>query len=268
MMRTVKMSSTTGKTTTATPRRRRTTKSEHAAIATTMDPMPGLVKTVPQWAEEFRASRERTVAAIVDLGKLLIEGKAAMAHGQWQIALELAGIDVREAEKCIRIANHAVLANPSNFTLLPDARSTLYELSGLQPEVVSDLIGAGVVNPRVTCKELKVAVAGTASEPRKWSAPRPITDAVATFFGGSGIDHVEDGAGFTWRRDDETVTLLPAATTGNRFHNLIRNGIACFALGKQGVPERALVVFYLGSRRDEFVAAFSWLGVVVEAIGA
>ncbi len=262
------MTSTKATGTRTTARRRRTTKSEHAAIAATMDPMPGLLKTAQQWAEEFRASREHTVAAIVDLGKLLIEGKAAMGHGEWQLALELADIDVREAEKCMRIANHVVLANPCNFTLLPDARSTLYELSGLQAEVVTDLIGAGVVNPKVTCKELKAAVAGTEPEPpRKWSAPRSVIDAVGMFLGG-GIDHGEDGAGLSWSRDDETVRLLPADTTGNRFQNLIREGVTCFALGKQGVPERALVVFYLGPRRDEFVAAFGWLGVVVEAIGA
>ena len=243
----------------------RLTKSDHAAIQATISPIPGLLKTPQEWAVEFGGARDRTVASFVAFGRLLTQGKAAMNHGEWLLALDLAQIDVREAEKCMRIANHAVLSNPANFPNLPDARSTLNVLSGLQDDVVTELIADGTVHPRVTCRDLKVAIDGP-PEPTKWTVPQLVNDAVMTFFGGNFDDFSDDGTNQVWRRRYEVVTLMSTVTTAsNQFHNLLREHPACFLLGKHGIPERALVVFYQGERYDEFVATFGEIGTVVWA---
>jgi hypothetical protein len=246
--------------------RRPSTKSEHSTIAATMDSFPEL-PTAEEWAEKFRIGRERNVGAIVAFGKLLNDGKAELfGHGQWLPALKLADIEEREAQRYMRIAANAVLGDPTNSPHLPCAVSTLNFLARLQTETVQDLLASGTIHPRVTEKEIRAAVNGpTQPNPKTWDAPPHIAETVATFFGGA--TDCNDGRGTKeWRRDDEAVVMMPASTHTNGFHNLLRKGVACFVLGKIGKPPSAVVLFYLGERRDEFTAAFGEMGTI--AIGS
>ena len=182
-------------TTKSTPRStRRLTKAEEVEIQASMDPLPGLLKPTEQWADEFRVSRglvveayRRSNEAIVAFGRCLNEGKAAMEHGEWGRALNLAGVEEREAQQVMRIAKKPALSNPANFPVLPCAISSLNYLAGLQDDMVEELITSGVVHPDVTTEELKQKVRGqTAQQESRWSnPPENLTKTVTEFYGGT-----------------------------------------------------------------------------------
>ena len=115
-------------------------------------------KMVKQWAAQFRVSHKRTVQSIVAHGQLLLEGKKALAHGNFCAALAAAGIGQRTAETFMRIASHHVLANPKNSAVLPATQSGLYFLSGLQVEFVQDLLNEKRISPNTTRAELEEIV--------------------------------------------------------------------------------------------------------------
>jgi hypothetical protein len=146
----------------------------------------GRPQTVDEWVRGIRLRQRRTVAAVVDLGKYLIKCKAALAHGQWTQALELAEISLRVAEMFMTIASDPVLANPSNHSALPLAYNTLYDLSKLQAETLEDGITTGWVNPSLTQKALKEKLGGP-TKPRlnEWRTPPSVIETVREFFGGT-----------------------------------------------------------------------------------
>jgi hypothetical protein len=276
----------------------RLTKAEARTVHAGMDTLPGLLKTPEQWGNEFRASWGRTVEAIITHGKLLNEGKNALRHGEWLAALTHAGIREREAQRYMRVATR--LGNATNLSVLPTAIASLDLLASLQPEAIGELIESGVVNPMVTTKELKAAVAGVnpPTESKGWNLSEEwIHEVVTGFF--DGIDtsavHLEHlttewtGKTFVkppqigephltmnwvtkalseWRsgRVTEAVLLLPVVSDVNWFHNILREFPVCFSLGTPGgKPGRRspVALAYMGNRRDEFAEAFDHFGTTV-----
>jgi hypothetical protein len=252
-----------------------------------------------RWARKFSAGRDQAVESIIAFGQLLTEGKTELDHGEWLFALETAKIDPREAEKCMRIANHPVLSNPSNLSNLPSALSSLDYLSGLTAEGV-DVQALLDSHPKATKKQLKVAVEGPPVKERWSTPPLGVIKTVAAFFGGA-IDYTADnieqlskdwsGRGAfvnppeigephitndwvtkskaEWHtgRVDEVVLWLPANTWTNWFALLLGEPScsAWFSVGKLGGCP--ILVAYLGERRTDFTCAFKVLeGTVVRAL--
>ena len=231
-------------------------------------------RLIRDWAKQFRASHGRTVRGIVEHGALLNKGKEALGHGNWTKALEAAGLNDRTAQEYMRIANHAVLANPRNFSVLPSARSTLYDLSGLQAEFVQDLLNENRVNPNITRDELAEMVNPTPEEeepkplakkrePKGLTWPTSVDATIRTFFAVGFDCDATDPDEVVWRRDDETIAFRAPQTDSNGFHNRISRGaMVFFPLGQK------FVLFYEGERRDEFAAAFGEFGILAVAWGS
>ena len=227
-------------------------------------------RLIKQWATQFRLSHTRTVQSIVAHGQLLLKGKRALVHGNFCAALAAAGIQERAAQEFMRIANHAVLANPRNFSVLPATRSGLYYLSGLQETFVQDLLTERKLSPNTTKAELVELVEPTPhqDEPKVQKERRTkdneivwteglktINEKAKTFFGGTSEPDFRYPGEVLWERDGETVVFTAPQLSSNRFHNrMVGGALVLFPLGQK------FALFYKGERRDEFAATFGESG--------
>src|SRR5439155_18289751 len=99
-----------------------------------------------RWAREINVSwqnvidaGQKTVAALMQTGRLLAEAKAAIPHGGWLRMFkdhadpvpEPIPFGVDRAERLMAIARHLVLANSANWRNLPPTISGLHKLAGL-----------------------------------------------------------------------------------------------------------------------------------------
>jgi hypothetical protein len=123
-----------------TRRARKTTapvsKSQHAAIAATMEPFPQLEQAdderLAHWVARLSGARGRTHGANVEFGQELNDAKRDLfQHGQWLPALKMVGINMDKAQNLMAIARNAVLSNSDNFQYLPHAVSTNVTLAQL-----------------------------------------------------------------------------------------------------------------------------------------
>ncbi len=98
-------------------------------------------------ADQWRAS----VDAIVQVGRLLTDAKAALPHGEFGTLIERElPFSARTAERLMRIASDPRLSNPTTLSLLPPHWGTLYELTKLSDPMFKRLIDEAVICPELT----------------------------------------------------------------------------------------------------------------------
>lgn len=111
------------------------------------------------WAARIRERWQTSVEAILDVGRLLAESKAALAHGEFTKMIESElPFGERTAQTLMQIAAHPVLANPQHAALLPPSWTTLAELARVKPALLTRAIGAGLVRPDMTRKDTRKVV--------------------------------------------------------------------------------------------------------------
>jgi hypothetical protein len=83
------------------------------------------------WAGRVRASMRRTFTGALETGKILLQAKAALPHGQWLPMLVKAGLHRRTAQVWMEVALNPRFANASPDSLLPPCVTTLNWISRL-----------------------------------------------------------------------------------------------------------------------------------------
>jgi Protein of unknown function (DUF3102) len=102
---------------------------------------------IEMWASRINAAWHKYVESIIETGKLLIEAKNALAHGQWgTMVSEKLHFNVQKVERLMAIARHPILSNPSHVTHLPPNYSTLSALTRLQHDFLQAQLDAGKIN--------------------------------------------------------------------------------------------------------------------------
>jgi hypothetical protein len=104
------------------------------------------------WAQTLDALR-KTVVRAVATGRLLIEAKEELGHGNFGLMFRADAhppFDQRKAERLMEIARNGVLANSANLPNLPPAESTLHVLAELPPAVLQEAIDRGAVTSKTT----------------------------------------------------------------------------------------------------------------------
>jgi hypothetical protein len=100
-----------------------------------------------EWAARIRARWQDSVAAIIDVGRLLGEAKASLPPSEW---LELVTTDLkfttRTVNMLISVSENKVISESRNHGSLPARWRTLYELSRLPAPVVMKAITDGTIN--------------------------------------------------------------------------------------------------------------------------
>jgi hypothetical protein len=130
--------------------------------------------TAEQWADRIRTQLGQSVEAILEVGRLLQQAKAALVHGEWgrMFSEGLLPLSPRSAQRLMAIADHAVLSNTTHGSHLPPSWRTLYELTKLPVPVLKNALKDGVITPDMPRK----AVAALGRAPRREEA----TDGLVT----------------------------------------------------------------------------------------
>jgi hypothetical protein len=114
-----------------------------------------------EWTPQEAAARivsawQGAVNSIIETGRILIEAKERVPHGQWLTTIELLPFSEGTARKLMAIAEHPDLANRSHGNDLPASWTTLYILAQLPPGEIPRLIESHQITPeleRATAQE-------------------------------------------------------------------------------------------------------------------
>jgi N6-adenosine-specific RNA methylase IME4 len=108
-----------------------------------------------QWAERITACWRASVTAIVDVGRLLMDAKAALPHGSFGQMIELdLPFTARTAQMLMAIAADPRLTNPKHVSHLPASWGTLYEISKLDDRQFNDAIADGTIKPDMDRRDI------------------------------------------------------------------------------------------------------------------
>ena len=108
--------------------------------------------------KRFKESYGKTVGAVVETGKLIIEAKEALGASFSELEAHLEE-ELRFSSSVLSmfstIAANAVIQNPENWCHLPNGYNTLYHLTQIEEAKFAELIKTGKVTPRTTLAEAK-----------------------------------------------------------------------------------------------------------------
>jgi hypothetical protein len=105
-------------------------------------------KSVDGYAAKIKASWQKAVESILETGRVLMEAKAELPHGEFgKMIKDKLPFGVRTAEMLMNIAEHAVLSNAKFVSHLPPSWGTLHELAQLPEATLLAAIEDGEVNP-------------------------------------------------------------------------------------------------------------------------
>jgi hypothetical protein len=121
---------------------------------------PRNVRTRKEFATLINASWRKSVTAIIEAGRWLIEAKAELEHGEFQqmISDDLDfGFGSRSAEMLMKIAAHPVISNAKYVSHLPPSWGTLYEIASLpvDNETLVDWMQSDFIHNTITRAEVK-----------------------------------------------------------------------------------------------------------------
>jgi hypothetical protein len=104
-----------------------------------------------------QAATGKTVESIIRTGKLLIEAKAKLKHGDF-IAMLRSDLPFRErtAQRLMCIARRPNLANASTWTYLPAHLRTLNDLAALPGPTFDVKVASSEINPSMTRTQLRI----------------------------------------------------------------------------------------------------------------
>ena len=106
---------------------------------------------VSAWEKKIRVAWQKSIAAIFEVGDLLIAAKQELPHGQFEAMVENAlPFGPRTAERLMAIAADQRLRNPTHVSHLPCSWGTLYELTKLSDERFAELLADGTINSEMT----------------------------------------------------------------------------------------------------------------------
>jgi Protein of unknown function (DUF3102) len=110
-----------------------------------------------RWAKRIRAASRKTVESMIQTGKLLIEAKRKLGHGDF-VAMVRNDLPFKErtAQRLMNIARSPAISKASNWSLLPPHLSTLHDLAALPPETFDVKIASGAINPDATREQLRI----------------------------------------------------------------------------------------------------------------
>jgi hypothetical protein len=115
-------------------------------------------RTRKEFATLINTSWRKSVTAIIEAGRWLIEAKAELEHGEFQQMIE-DDLDFgsRTAEMLMRIAAHPVISNAKYVSHLPPSWGTLYEIACLpvDEETLVSWMQSDIIHNGITRAEVK-----------------------------------------------------------------------------------------------------------------
>ena len=93
--------------------------------------------------------------SIVEVGKLLIEAKSKLGHGQWQKFTQGLPFSDRTAEMLMKIAENPILSNPKHVSNLPRSWGTLHRMISLPDPELAEMLANGTIKSDTTRPEIE-----------------------------------------------------------------------------------------------------------------
>lgn len=99
----------------------------------------------------------KQVESILKVGRLLIEAKDELEHGEWGQMFDKGGLPFvqRTAQKLMAIAEHPILSNPTHASHLPPHFETLYEMRKLPDQELEQMLAEGTIDCETERKEVE-----------------------------------------------------------------------------------------------------------------
>jgi hypothetical protein len=108
------------------------------------------------WVARIQAAWQKSVASILETGRLLIEAKGdPEMKGRFEAMVKLKlPFNASTARRLMIIAQHAVISNRAHGHALPPSWRTLYELTKLDHTELAARIEDGTINPKIERKDV------------------------------------------------------------------------------------------------------------------
>ena len=113
--------------------------------ATTLTRMP----RAEQWADRISTQVGKSVEALIEVGRLLVQAKADLPHGEWGrlFSEELIPFSQNTAGQLMAISSNRILSNSAHVQNLPPSWGTLYELTKVPDITLANALKDGVITP-------------------------------------------------------------------------------------------------------------------------
>jgi hypothetical protein len=112
-------------------------------------------KTSPKdWAARIAASWQQAVQSIIETGRLLVQAKDDLDHGNFHKMIEeQLPFSARTAQMLMKISENPVLSKAKHVSCLPPSWGTLYQLTHLPEEALEAMLADGTIHPEIQRKQ-------------------------------------------------------------------------------------------------------------------
>ena len=126
------------------------------------------VDAASDWASRINARWRHSVENIIEAGRLLIDAKASLAHGQFESMVKTRlDFSASVAQRLMIVARDNRLTNPAHAQLLPRSWMTLYELTKLTDDEFALGVDKGIIGPEMERADVELI------RPRPQRVPEP-----------------------------------------------------------------------------------------------
>lgn len=108
------------------------------------------------WALRINAAWRRSLESVIETGRLLIDAKARLKHGQWEIMVGSLDFSPDTAQRLMAIARDERLTNPAHARFLPRSYTTLAELTKLSDGEFGRGIAENIIRPDMERKDVEI----------------------------------------------------------------------------------------------------------------
>jgi hypothetical protein len=107
-----------------------------------------------EFAQKLQALQRRTVDDLFEMGRVLIQAKAALPHGEWTaLVTEDMHWNMNAAQRLMAVARHPTLSKTATLPLLPASREVLYKLAQLPEDCLKATLNNGDITPTTTLSD-------------------------------------------------------------------------------------------------------------------
>jgi hypothetical protein len=126
-----------------------------------IEPLQGanLTQQMDDLVVRFNTAWRQTVESIIESGRILIEAKRKVGHGNWMPFLEKIKLDNRKANYLMEIAEHTVLSNLKHAANLPRCWYTLARMAQFEPSELEELLDKGTIDSQTERNEVEALLA-------------------------------------------------------------------------------------------------------------
>ncbi len=111
-------------------------------------------KDLTEWRTLIESAWQKSVASVIDVGKLIKQAKDDLGVSYSLLETELP-FSSTVAAFLVKIAEHPVLSNPTYFQRLPNSYNTLYHLTSVDENQLIKQIENGEISPNYTLSSAK-----------------------------------------------------------------------------------------------------------------